>query len=66
MFRYTNVLLDQCSVDESASDENVVDESTPTRFIDNIELQGECNKPHAEYEYSTTCWYKYLQTLYKS
>ena len=31
MFRLTNVLLDQCSVDESALDKSVADESTPTR-----------------------------------
>ena len=30
MFRYTNVLSDQYSVDENALDESVVDESTPT------------------------------------
>ena len=30
MFRKTNVLLDQFSVDESALDESVLDESTPT------------------------------------
>ena len=33
MFRQTNVLLDQCSVDERALDESVVDESTPTPTI---------------------------------
>ena len=31
MFRYTNVLLDQYSADESVLDESVVDESTPIR-----------------------------------
>ena len=30
MFRWTNVPLDECSVVESALDESVVDESTPT------------------------------------
>ena len=32
MIRQTNVLLDQCSVDESALDECLLDESTPTRL----------------------------------
>ena len=33
MFRSTNVLLDQCSVDESALDERVVEKSIPQPVV---------------------------------